>query len=546
MAALNTNIAAPPLESVRTGRSVEAIKRDFTDNLFCIQARFPAVATKNDYYQALAYTVRDRLLARWIKTAETYKDNASRTVCYLSAEFLLGPHLGANLLNLGITDPVRKAMQELGLDLDELLEQEEEPGLGNGGLGRLAACYMESLATVQVSAIGYGIRYEFGIFDQCIKDGWQVEVTDKWLRYGNPWEIARPEIAFDVKLGGHTEAYTDAAGRYRVRWIPSRVVRGVAYDTPILGFRVGNANLLRLWSAQAAESFDFQAFNVGDYYRAVEHKVDSENLSKVLYPNDEPAAGKRLRLEQQYFFVSCALQDMMRIHLQGANSFSGFADRYVVQLNDTHPAIAVAELMRLCVDEYGMDWDAAWADTKRVFAYTNHTLLPEALEKWPVALFRQVLPRHLEIVYEINRRFLEEVRSRFPGDDAKLQRLSLIDEGGERYVRMANLACVGSRAINGVAALHSELLKQTVLKDFYELMPEKFTNVTNGVTPRRFLMLANPGLAELATRRIGDGWIRNHSGFKALAPLAHDAGFREDWQRMKRAAKTRLADVIRR
>ncbi|MGZ5091000.1 MAG: glycogen/starch/alpha-glucan phosphorylase [Burkholderiales bacterium] len=546
MAALNTSIATPPLESVRTGRSVEAIKRDFTDNLFCIQARFPAVATKNDYYQALAYTVRDRLLARWIKTAETYKDNASRTVCYLSAEFLLGPHLGANLLNLGITDPVRKAMQELGLDLDELLEQEEEPGLGNGGLGRLAACYMESLATVQVSAIGYGIRYEFGIFNQCIKDGWQVEVTDKWLRYGNPWEIARPEIAFDVKLGGHTEAYTDAAGRYRVRWIPSRVVRGVAYDTPILGFRVGNANLLRLWSAQAAESFDFQAFNVGDYYRAVEHKVDSENLSKVLYPNDEPAAGKRLRLEQQYFFVSCALQDMMRIHLQGANSFAGFAERYVAQLNDTHPAIAVAELMRLCVDEYGMDWDAAWADTKRVFAYTNHTLLPEALEKWPVALFRQVLPRHLEIVYEINRRFLEEVRSRFPGDDAKLQRLSLIDEGGERYVRMANLACVGSRAINGVAALHSELLKQTVLKDFYELMPEKFTNVTNGVTPRRFLMLANPGLTELVTRRIGDGWIRNHTGFKALAPLAHDAGFREEWQQMKRAAKTRLADVIRR
>ncbi|HEY0338038.1 MAG TPA: glycogen/starch/alpha-glucan phosphorylase, partial [Burkholderiales bacterium] len=275
MPTLKKNISTLPQESVRTGLSVEAIKRDFTDNLFCIQARFPSVATKNDYYQALAYTVRDRLLARWIKTAETYKNNASRTVCYLSAEFLLGPHLGANLLNLGITEPVREAMHDLGLDLDDLLEQEEEPGLGNGGLGRLAACYMESLATVQASAIGYGIRYEFGIFDQCIRDGWQVEVTDKWLRYGNPWEIARPEIAFDVKLGGHTEAYTDAASRYRVRWIPSRVVRGVAYDTPILGFRVGNANLLRLWSAQAAESFDFQAFNVGDYYRAVEHKVAS-------------------------------------------------------------------------------------------------------------------------------------------------------------------------------------------------------------------------------------------------------------------------------
>jgi starch phosphorylase len=534
----------PPLASTRTGLTAEAIKRDFMDNLFFVQARFRSVATPNDYYQALAYTVRDRLLARWIRTAETYKNNASRTVCYLSAEFLLGPHLGANLLNLGITEVARQAMKELGLDLEALLEQEEEPGLGNGGLGRLAACYMESLATLQVSAIGYGIRYEFGIFDQRIEDGWQVEVTDKWLRYGNPWEVARPEIAYDVKLGGHTETYTDAEGHYRVRWIPNRVVRGVAYDTPILGYRVGTANLLRLWSAQAAESFDFQAFNVGDYYRAVERKVESENITKVLYPNDEPAAGKRLRLEQQYFFVSCALQDMMRIHLQGAASFKGFADRYVAQLNDTHPAIAVAELMRLCVDEYAMEWDAAWADVTRIFAYTNHTLMPEALEKWSVALFGSVLPRHLEIVYEINRRFLDEVRSRFPGDEAKLQRLSLIDETGERYVRMAHLACVGSYAVNGVAALHSELLKHTVLKDFYELTPAKFRNITNGVTPRRFVMLGNPVLAELATKRIGDGWTRDHSALKALEPLAEDAGFREEWQRMKRTAKTRLADVI--
>jgi starch phosphorylase len=534
----------PATSSTRTGLTAEAIKRDFMDNLFFVQARFRSVATRNDYYQALAYTVRDRLLARWIKTAETYKNEASRTVCYLSAEFLLGPHLGANLLNLGITEVTRQAMDELGLDLEALLEQEEEPGLGNGGLGRLAACYMESLATLQVSAIGYGIRYEFGIFDQRIEDGWQVEVTDKWLRYGNPWEVARPEIAYDVKLGGRTETYTDVDGRHRVRWIPDRVVRGVAYDTPILGYRVGTANLLRLWSAQAAESFDFQAFNVGDYYRAVERKVESENITKVLYPNDEPSAGKRLRLEQQYFFVTCALQDMMRIHLQGAASFKGFADRYVAQLNDTHPAIAVAELMRLCVDEYAMDWDAAWADVKRIFAYTNHTLMPEALEKWPIALFGSVLPRHLEIVYEINRRFLDEVRSRFPGDIARLQRLSLIDETGARYVRMAHLACVGSYAINGVAALHSELLGHTVLKDFYELMPGKFRNVTNGVTPRRFVMLANPALAALATQRIGDAWTRDHSALKALEPLADDAGFREEWQRMKRIAKTRLADVI--
>jgi glycogen phosphorylase len=542
----NVNIPAPPVDSVRTGFGVESIKRAFADNLYCIQARFAAVATTNDYYQALAHTVRDRLLARWIRSSETFKESAVRTVCYFSAEYLLGPHLHANLLNLGITERVRQALEEIGLDLDELIDQEEEPGLGNGGLGRLAACYMESLATLQIPAIGYGIRYEFGIFDQHIRDGWQVEVTDKWLRYGNPWEIARPEIAFDVKLGGYTEPYTDADGCYRVRWIPHRVVRGVAYDTPILGYRVGNANLLRLWSAQAAESFDLQAFNVGDYYRAVDRKVDSENLTKVLYPNDEPAAGKRLRLEQQYFFVSCALQDMIRIHLQGSSDLQGFEQRYVAQLNDTHPALAVPELMRLCVDEHRMDWEAAWALTTRVFAYTNHTLLPEALEKWPVELFAQVLPRHLEIVFEINRRLLDCVRRRYPADEGRLERLSLIDERGERYVRMAHLACAGSHAVNGVAALHTELLKKTVLSDFHALAPGKFRNVTNGVSPRRFLMLANPGLAQLASRKIGVAWTRDHERFRALEPLAQDAGFREDWQRMKRAAKTRLAEIIRR
>jgi starch phosphorylase len=531
--------------SARTGLSVEEIKQGFTDNLFCIQARFPAVASKNDFYQALAYTVRDRLLARWARSAETYKNLAPRSVCYLSAEFLTGPHLAANMLNLGITDRVRLAMRELKLDLDELIEQEEEPGLGNGGLGRLAACYLESLATVQVAAIGYGIRYEFGIFDQQIRDGWQVEVPDKWLRLGNPWEVARPEIAFDVKLGGRTEAYTDVEGRYRVRWIPHRIVRGIAYDTAILGFGVANTNLLRLWSAQASEAFDLQAFNAGDYYRAVEHKVDSENLTKILYPNDEPVAGKRLRLMQQYFFVSCALQDMIRLHLQGATSMKGFEYRFVAQLNDTHPAIAIPELMRLYIDEHGYDWETAWAATKSVFAFTNHTLLPEALEKWPLELFRQVLPRHLEIIYEINRRFLDDARIR-GADAARLQRLSLIEEHGERYVRMANLACVGSRAVNGVAALHSELLKQTVLRDFYDVMPEKFKNVTNGVSPRRFLILSNPELAELFTRYIGDGWKRDHSALQALEPLADDARFREEWRRVRRIAKTRLAQVIQR
>ena len=368
------------------------------------------------------------MLRRSVKTSETYYRKASRTVCYLSAEFLLGPHLANNLLNIGVEAEARQAMSELGHDLDRILAQEEEPGLGNGGLGRLAACYMDSLATLAIPAIGYGIRYEFGIFDQLIHDGWQVEKTDKWLALGNPWEIPRPEICFDVGLGGRTEAGDGEHGRYIVRWVPERVVRGVAYDTPILGYRNGTANLLRLWKAEAAESFDFAAFNQGDYWGAVDQKVASENITKVLYPNDESTRGKRLRLEQQYFFVSCALQDMIRIHLQKGATLSGFHEKYAVQLNDTHPAVAVAELMRLLLDVHGMGWDEAWEITRRTFAYTNHTLLPEALEKWPVEMFGAVLPRHLEIVYEINRRFLDEVRERYPGDARRVARLSLIDE----------------------------------------------------------------------------------------------------------------------
>jgi starch phosphorylase len=547
MAASTNQRSVPVEEPARTAFSVDAIKRDFLDNLVCIQARFRDVATRNDYYQALAYTVRDRLLARWIRSAEAFKNARARTVSYLSAEFLVGPQLGVNLLNLGITTEVRQAMTELGLDLDELLDQEQEPGLGNGGLGRLAACFMESMATLEVPAIGYGIRYQYGIFQQQIKDGWQVELTDKWLRYGNPWEIPRPEIAFDVKLGGHTEAWTDADGRYRTRWVPYRVVRGVAYDTPVLGYGTPNANLLRLWSAEAVESFDFQAFNIGDYYRAVEEKIVSENLTKVLYPNDGPAAGKQLRLEQQYFLVSCALQDMIRIHLQMAGpGLEGLPSKYVVQLNDTHPAIAVAELMRLLLDDYLMTWDEAWTLTRSMFAYTNHTLLPEALEKWPLTLFGQVLPRHLEIVHEINRRFLDEVRARFPGDEAKAQRLSLIDESGPRYVRMANLACVGSHAVNGVAALHTDLLKSTVLRDFYELTPAKFSNKTNGVTPRRFLVLGNPPLANLVSRHVGDAWIRDLDRLREIEPLAADVAFHDEWRRVKRVMKARLADTVRR
>ena len=534
-------------EDIRTGLSPAALAQAVADNLHYVQARVPEIATRNDWYLALACTVRDRLLDRWIKTVQgmlTSKD--LKVVCYLSAEFLMGPQLGNSLINLGIYDPAREAVGRLKLDLDELLAQEEEPGLGNGGLGRLAACFMDSLSTLEVPAIGYGIRYEFGIFDQEIRDGWQVEVTDKWLRLGNPWEIPRPEIAFDVKLGGRTEHYQDEQGRQRVRWIPERVVKGVAYDTPVTGYRVTTTNLLRLWKAEASESFDFAAFNTGDYFGAVHDKVASETISKVLYPNDDPYAGKQLRLAQQYFFVSCSLQDMIRLQRITKKGLDRFHERFAVQLNDTHPSIAVAELMRLLVDEYQMDWDVAWGITQKTFAYTNHTLLPEALEKWPLPLFAAQLPRHLEIIYEINRRFLDEVRTKYPGDDQRLARLSLIDESGDKSVRMAHLASVGSHAINGVAALHTDLLKKTVLHDFYELWPEKFHNVTNGVTQRRWMVLSNPQLAKLITTHIGDRWVSHlEDELRRLEPLADDPAFQREWRKVKAENKRALAAVIK-
>ena len=415
--------------------------------------------------------------------------------------------------------------------MQDLLEQEEEPGLGNGGLGRLAACYMDSLSSLEIPAIGYGIRYEFGIFDQEIKDGWQVEITDKWLRRGNPWELPRPEAVVEVKLGGHTEAYLDERGNYKVRWIPSHAVNGVPYDTPILGYKVNTANILRLWKAEAPESFNFQAFNLGDYYGAVNAKVVTENITKILYPNDETSQGKQLRLEQQYFFVSCSLQDMIRIHLRRGKGLGSFHETFAVQLNDTHPSIGIAELMRLLVDEHQMDWDAAWQTTERTFAYTNHTLLPEALEKWSIGLFGSLLPRHLEIIYEINRRFLNEVRLKYLDDPSRISRMSLIDESGERYVRMAYLACVGSHAINGVAQLHSELLQETTLRDFFEFSPEKFFNITNGVTPRRFIVLSNPRLTRLVTEKIGDGWIKDLENLRKLEAFAGDPDFRGESQK---------------
>ncbi|MGF1569819.1 MAG: glycogen/starch/alpha-glucan phosphorylase [Nodosilinea sp.] len=532
------------IEDDRTGLSVDTLRRALADNLFYIQGKWAAVASRNDFYLALAYTVRDRMMQRWLSSIRTYLKPEVRVVCYLSAEFLLGPHLGRNLLNLGITEPVKEAVEASGLDLKDLIAQEEEPGLGNGGLGRLAACYMESLSSEQIPAIGYGIRYEFGIFDQDIRDGWQVEITDKWLQFGNPWEIPHPESAVTVNFGGHTEGYTDSDGRYRKRWIPGQQVKGIPYDTPIPGYRVNTVNTLRLWKAEAVESFDFQSFNVGNYYGAVNSKITSENISKVLYPNDEQIEGKQLRLEQQFFFTSCALQDMIRIHLASGRTLESFHEKFTAQLNDTHPAIAVAELMRLLIDEHGMGWDAAWKITQNTLAYTNHTLLPEALEKWPLSLFGGLLPRHLEIIFEINQRFMDQVRVQTLNDPAKLASLSLIDEAGERYVRMANLASLGSYAINGVAALHSELVKKTILKDFHEVFPDKITNVTNGVTPRRWIALANPRLAALYTEKIGDGWLHNLDELRQLEGYADDPGFRHYWRQIKREIKQELATHI--
>ena len=533
-------------EDPRTGLSKDEIKKAFLDSLFYVQGKFPALATRTDYHLALAYLVRDRLLQRWISTAAAYTQQGARTIAYLSAEFLMGPHLGNNLINLGIFSQVRQAVTELGLDFDELLYIEEEPGLGNGGLGRLAACFLDSMATLELPALGYGIRYEFGIFYQEIADGWQVEKTDKWLRHGNPWEIVRPEWTVQVRLGGSTERYRNADGKERVRWVPARIVNGIPYDTPILGYRTHTANTLRLWRAEAPESFDFEQFNRGDYYGAVNRKIVSENITKVLYPNDEQIQGKELRLEQQYFFVACSLQDMLRIMRTQKLPLSRFHEKFAIQLNDTHPAIAVAELMRLLVDEQDMEWKDAWEITRKSLAYTNHTLLPEALERWPLDLLGRILPRHLEIIYEINAIFLEEVQRRFPNDPALIARLSLIDEYGERHVRMANLACVGCHAINGVAQLHSELLKKDVLRDFHALWPQKFSNKTNGVTPRRFVALSNPSLASLITEAIGDGWLRDLGMLRGLEPLAQDAGFHKAWREIKFENKRVLSALLRR
>ena len=468
------------VEHSRTGMGAQALQRAITDHLRYSIGRPAAALRPEHYYRALALAVRDRMQDRRVASTQTSLDLGRKVTCYLSAEFLMGPQLGNNLLNLRMEHAAKTALAAMGQDLDEVLACEVEPGLGNGGLGRLAACYRDSLATLERPAIGYGIRYEFGIFDQEIHDGWQVEQTDNWLDSGNPWEIPKPDVNYLVKWAGYTEHYTDDASNDRTRWVPGRLLKGVAYDTPIQGYGVNTCNVLTLWSARAVKSFALEAFNTGDYYKAVEDEVTSETVTKVLYPNDEPEAGKRLRLLQQYFFVSCSLQHVLHIMDDLADAgVKELPQRFALQLNDTHPSIAVAELMRLLVDERELEWDEAWEIAVATFGYTNHTLLPEALETWPLEMFAESLPRHLEIIYEINRRFLDEVRERFPNDEDRVRRMSLIGEDGGKKVRMAHLATVGSHAINGVAALHSELLKESVLKDFFELWPERFSNKTN-------------------------------------------------------------------
>jgi len=545
MATKTTTVQVVPAEPpVKRGIGAQDLKQSVIEKLFYHLGRTPGNATMNDFYLATSLTVRDRLMEKAVQTSHNALQQGQKIVCYLSAEFLMGPQLGANLIDLGATDAMQQALAELGVQLETVMACEEEPGLGNGGLGRLAACYMDSLASVEVPAVGYGIRYEFGIFDQLIRDGWQVEITDKWLQYGNPWEIARPDMSVYVKFGGHTETHVDADGKQHVVWTPDHVVKGLPYDTPELGYRVNSCNFLRLWKSEAVESFDFMAFNHGDYFRAVQEKMVSENISKVLYPNDESDQGKELRLKQQYFFVACSVADMMRQHLESGGKPENFHQRFVLQLNDTHPAIAVAELMRLLLDEYHLEYATAWEVTRHSMCYTNHTLLPEALEKWPLELFRRLLPRHLEIIYDINFYLLEAVKERYPFDHGKLYRMSIIDECCNKSVRMANLACAGSYAINGVAALHTELLKSSVLPDWVDMYPERFHNVTNGVTPRRFVMLGNRQLGDLLTETVGSDWPGDMTQLHKLEELADDKSFQKKWNTVKLNNKKHLAKLI--
>jgi len=538
------------------GMDAQGLKAGFLHHLeFTLAELRSHVDSEWEPYVSLALAVRDRMLERWVETHERYYHQDGKRVYYLSLEFLMGRTLGNSMINLGLFDACSQAVKDLGYNLEELREAEWDAGLGNGGLGRLAACFLDSLATMGIPAYGYGIRYDYGIFHQRIVDGAQVETPDAWLRYGNPWEISRLMDRFLVRYHGHVTQFTNEAGKLANEWVDTEDVYATPYDTPIPGYRNDVVNTLRLWGAKATDEFNFRNFNQGDYVGAVVDKTQSENISKVLYPNDNSMQGKELRLKQEYFFVSATLQDIIRRYkkryvmfdkAKGLKTFDRFSEKIAIQLNDTHPAIAIPELMRLLMDVEGLDWDQAWKITTETFGYTNHTVLPEALERWSVGLMDYVLPRHLQIIYEINWRFLEEVRAKFGHDDDRARRMSIIEEGDESRVRMAMLAIVGSHSVNGVAALHSEILKKELFKDFYEFWPQKFNNKTNGITQRRWLLKCNPALSRLISDHIGDSWVTDLYQLKNLAPLAGDAALGEKWRAVKRANKAHLAGIIQR
>lgn len=528
----------------KKGMDAKSIQLSFANHLEYSLSKDKYTATARDLYHSLSLATRDRMVERWVRTQQLYHDHDMKRIYYLSAEYLMGRALINNLINLGIYEQAKNAMNDINIDLEELAEMEPDMGLGNGGLGRLAACFLDSFATLELPAHGYGIRYEFGIFDQVIRKLRQVELPEPWLKYPHPWEIARPEYSFTVQFYGRLKQTVLPDDRLVTEWIDTSDVIGIAYDIPICGYGNNTVNTLRLWSARATNEFDLEYFQGGDYLKAVEEKNISENISKVLYPSDQIFEGRELRLKQQYFFVSCSIQDIVRRYLASHTSFDKFPDRVAIQMNDTHPSLAIAELMRILLDKYNLSWEKAWDITCRTCAYTNHTLLSEALEKWSVAIFGNLLPRHLAIIYEINRRFLRDVSVCYVGDTERLRRMSIIEDGHEKKVRMAHLAIVGSHSVNGVAKLHSRLLREQELKDFDEMYPGKFNNKTNGITPRRWLLSANFGLANLISKHIDNQWPKDLEQLTKLVPLAKDKAFRKAFAAVKHQNKERLAKIV--
>jgi len=521
-----------------------SLKNQMYENLEFRLVKDKITLTPEDSYRAMALAVRDRLIRNWLRTQHHYYNNDVKRVYYLSMEFLMGRLLGNALTNLGFYEDSANILEDMGLDLEEIKELEHDMGLGNGGLGRLAACFLDSMATLELPAFGYGIRYEYGIFEQEIVNGWQVERPDNWLRYGSPWEIIRPEYTYKVKFNGHVISHSNQWGKTNYEWVETDEVLALAYDIPIPGYNNATCNNLRLWDAKASQDFNFDFFNQGDYIKAVENRYETENISKVLYPNDNTVAGKELRLKQQYFFVSASLQDIIRRFKVNHSDFHSFADKNTIQLNDTHPAIAIVELMRILLDDEKLDWDTAWHITTHTFAYTNHTVLTEALEKWSVKLFEKLLPRHLQIIYDINSKFLDIVRMKFYNDIDRIRRMSIIEEGNEKMIRMAHLAIVGSFSVNGVAALHTKILKDKIFNDFYQLYPDTFNNKTNGITQRRWLKKANTSLSNLISSAIGDSWVTDLYHLKNLEQFASDKEFLTKWDESKKENKNKLFKFI--